>query len=151
MSQHDLHRAGPHRRFSVRSFGKPQIEKLVSEHPDNKEYPKRLAGLFKGSKRLHNVNGLPKDPVKALLTLQKVAALWEKLASDNPNLPGLRSDLVVMHGVTGDFLKSLEQWESARTNFQRAAQLRLLSEHPRGRSAALRLCLHPAGQSFQFQ
>ncbi len=107
-------------------------EKLVADHPDNTEYPKRLAGFFKGSKGLHQVTRTPTDPVNALLTLQKIATLWEKLARENPSLPGFRSDLVPMYTLSGELLRGAGQWESASTNLHRAFEIaeQLLIEHP---------------------
>jgi tetratricopeptide (TPR) repeat protein/serine/threonine protein kinase len=107
-------------------------EQLVSEHPYNKEYPKRLAGCFKGAKTLHRSSRAPKDPVKTMLTLRKSTELWEKFARDNPSLPGFRSDLVTMHTIIGDFLRSTGQFDPARADLQRAFEVaaQLLLEYP---------------------
>jgi serine/threonine protein kinase/tetratricopeptide (TPR) repeat protein len=73
------------------------VERLLQEHPENQELPKRLAGFLQSARRLHSyashMVGLSRDDA----TLLKAIALWERFARAYPDVRGFQSDLALLY------------------------------------------------------
>jgi serine/threonine protein kinase/tetratricopeptide (TPR) repeat protein len=77
-------------------------EKLVDEHPHATDLHRRLAGFWKGHRRLHLDRPAVPNRVHAVEVLERVALTWRKLADGNPDIPEFQSDLAALFSHLGE-------------------------------------------------
>jgi serine/threonine protein kinase/Flp pilus assembly protein TadD len=102
------------------------VEQLLREHPADSDLFRRIAGFWKGTRRMSQTARPPDDRAAAERTLNRFLQVWERLAAENPGLPAFQSDLATAYGSVGVLLgaysrraesiqsyrKSIALWES---------------------------------------
>jgi serine/threonine protein kinase/tetratricopeptide (TPR) repeat protein len=107
------------------------VEQLLREHPADSDFFRRIAGVWKGTRRMSQSASPPDDRAGAERTLKRFLPVWERLAAENAGLPAFQSDLATLYDRAGSMLgayarggeaiqsyrKSIAIWESlARAN-----------------------------------
>jgi serine/threonine protein kinase/tetratricopeptide (TPR) repeat protein len=95
------------------------VERLLRERPGDTEFPRQLAGHFNFHRGLAYKSRPPSDPLRALATLRRACALWERLARENPDVPGFRSDLAGNYYLLAFLEAHLGQAREADADFGR--------------------------------
>ena len=102
------------------------VEQLLREHPADSDLFRRIAGVWKGTRRMSQSALPPDDRAGAEKTLNRFLPVWERLAAENPGLPAFQSDLATLYDRAGTLLgayarggeaiqcyrKSIAIWES---------------------------------------
>lgn len=96
------------------------IDRLRREHPAATEAHRKLAGFWKGLRRMKRRTERPRDTEQALRLLQRLADTWEHLAVENPSVVEFQSDLGAIQAHIGDLLTSAGQAEPSRAYFLKA-------------------------------
>jgi tetratricopeptide (TPR) repeat protein/serine/threonine protein kinase len=108
------------------------VGRLVREHPNNPELHQRLAGIYKGERRVHGDTKLPSDPVATLRVLQRSAEIWKQLVRANPKIPAFQSGLARIYLGIGAVLIAIGRQTEARQAFEDAREIyeKLVSDNP---------------------
>lgn len=96
------------------------IDRLHGEFPDDKSHHRRLAGFWKGSRRLQSGTTMPKNPRAAFASLDRLIDTMQTLATENPDEPRFRSDVAALCLRTGDLLSSDDQKLAAVKYFEKS-------------------------------
>jgi eukaryotic-like serine/threonine-protein kinase len=108
------------------------VERLRRDHPGAAEHHRKLAGFWRGWRRVQANTQLPRDPLAAFQVLERLTALWEQLARENPATPGFQSDLAAIYYLMADLLISRDQRNEglALLEKSRAVWDKLVRGHP---------------------
>jgi len=109
------------------------VEELLGDQRNAAALEQQLAGLHQAGRTLHGGTRPPSDPLAALDTLKRAAAVWERLSREHPLVVGFQSDLAGFHVLTGDLERTLGQRSKAIQSYERATQIleNLVRDHPR--------------------
>jgi tetratricopeptide (TPR) repeat protein len=109
------------------------VERLLTDERSSAALAQHLAGLHQPGRTLHGGTRPPSDPQGALTTLQRAAAVWERLAQEHPRAVGFQSDVAGFYVLTGDLQRSLGKRNEAIASYKHATQIleSLVREHPR--------------------
>ncbi len=109
------------------------VEELLTDPKNSASLAQHLAGLHQAGRTLHGGTRPPSDPHGALKTLQRAAAVWERLAGEHPQATGFQSDLAGFYVLTGDLQRSLGERNDATESYERATRIleSLVRNHPR--------------------
>jgi serine/threonine protein kinase/tetratricopeptide (TPR) repeat protein len=108
------------------------IDRLRREYPSATGAHRKLAGFWKGLRRVTTGTVLPRDREQAFHMLQRFAETWERLAEEHPAVVEFQNDLAAIDLHIGALLNSAGQ-RSAAIPFVLKAQAiweRLVREHP---------------------
>ena len=98
----------------------PVIDRLRREFPNEKVFHRKLAGFWKGHRRVQSSTELPKDPRAALASLARLIDTMQALATENPGEPRFRSDTAALCFRAGDLLASNGQSGAAVQYFEKS-------------------------------
>jgi tetratricopeptide (TPR) repeat protein/tRNA A-37 threonylcarbamoyl transferase component Bud32 len=76
-------------------------ERLYRQHPAAREHHRKLAGFFKGARRMEPQNDHPKDLEAAERVQTKFIDLWQKFVEENPEELSFQSDLASVYIYLG--------------------------------------------------
>src|SRR5262249_11793019 len=71
------------------------LEKLLADHPEDRELPMHLAGFLRSARVLHDDNWLLSKARRDDDTFRRAIKLWERFAREYPTVEGFRSDLAL--------------------------------------------------------
>lgn len=108
------------------------IDRLRRQHPTATEAHGRLAGFWKGLRRIKGGTEMPTDSERALRTLQRLANTWEELSLEHPSIVEFQSDLAAIEVHIADLLKSGGQLAAARPFLVKAQEIgnKLVRDNP---------------------
>jgi serine/threonine protein kinase len=93
-------------------------EKFVCDNPNDAKFQNTLAGLYYYLVASEGVVSKKMD------WANKAVQIWEKLARENPKVPGYRMDLAKSHEARADILLAAGRTQEADQETQRALRLR---------------------------
>jgi serine/threonine protein kinase/tetratricopeptide (TPR) repeat protein len=108
-------------------------EQLIQKHPDDRDLLRRLAGFWRGTRRMRDSEEGPNDLVAAERSLNRFIGIWQALSDKNPSERAFRSDLAVGYDRLAGLLDlALRPAESAVAAEKAVAMWEsLIREHPK--------------------
>ena len=108
------------------------VEQLLAEPASAAAIRQHLPGIYNAGRTLHGGTRPPSDPQDALSTLQRGAALWERLARAHPQAIDFQSDLAGYYLLIGHLQRAMGRRRDASLTYQRATEIleRLVSRQP---------------------
>jgi serine/threonine protein kinase len=108
------------------------VEKLLAEHPEDRELPMRLAGFLRSARVLHDDSWLLSKTRRDEDTFRRASKLWERFAHDYPAVEGFRSDLALFALLQVEEPRDGQDGEIALSFCRQARELMetLVCEHP---------------------
>ncbi len=105
------------------------VEKLVREHPDDRELYRHLAGFTKGLRNLHSIfgysgRGSRADSLVALPLFARATRIWEDFARDDPTAIEFQLDLSDFYVVTYEMQEAADQSAEALATLRKAHAIR---------------------------
>ncbi|MFL5340383.1 MAG: protein kinase domain-containing protein [Gemmataceae bacterium] len=116
--------------ISAFQTGMTLAENLAHEHPGAPDLHRRLAGFWKGHRRLHVSRPTGFERAAASDILQKGVDVWQRFADENPSVPEFQSDLAAIMSHIGELYYEeplqLLSWEAKAL----AIRERLVNTYP---------------------
>jgi tetratricopeptide (TPR) repeat protein len=108
------------------------VDELLADPANAAAIRQHLPGVYKAGRTLHGGTRPPSDPLDALRTLQRGAALWERLVREHPQAIDFQSDLAGYHLLIGHLQRAMGQRREATQTYQRATEIleRLVAQQP---------------------
>jgi serine/threonine protein kinase/tetratricopeptide (TPR) repeat protein len=108
-------------------------EQLIQDHPDNPDLLRRLAGFWKGTRRMRDSNPGPTDLVAAERSMNRFIRIWQTLSDKDPSERAFRSDLAAAYHRFGQLLDVAQRRPEAVVAAEKAAGMweTLIRDYPK--------------------
>jgi serine/threonine protein kinase len=108
------------------------VEELLSDATNASALVERLPGVNQGGRSIHRGVNAPSDPLGALRSLKRAAAVWERLVHDNPEIARFQRDLAATYSLVGELEQGMTQPSAALDSFKKARDTwdNLLKQEP---------------------
>jgi serine/threonine protein kinase/tetratricopeptide (TPR) repeat protein len=108
-------------------------DQLVQDHPDDWNLLRRLAGYWKGTRRMRGSDPGPNDLVAAERALSRLIRIWQTLSDKDPSERAIRGDLAATYLRLGQLLDIAQRRPEAAVVADKAARIldSLIREYPK--------------------